>query len=172
MAKLPSEDVLSKNQLYAIGCVAVESSRLDQTIETWIWIICGLDEDTGRLFTDRAQLDGKIGMLRDLVKARIKGASARAAFKRITDDLAMAVPRRNTVIHGEWLSEPEPLKRLPARSNYPVAIRMKRDQKNIPPVHATEVMAIAKNLAHLHARLQMFCFEHWGELDPSRRRRP
>ena len=171
MARLPSQSVLSSKQLQAIGAVAVEASNLELLIETLIWIVCELGEDTGRIFTDRLQLDGKLALLREITKARIKTPMAQEIFKKITDDISAVLPKRNTIIHGEWMAVPKALKGHAAEQGYPVAVRMKRSQPNIPPVPAREVMSVAHDLAGLHARLWAFYLKHWHELVPSLRKR-
>ena len=113
MKKLHSERILNKKQLHAIGCVAVESSRLETLIEILIWIICGFDEDRGRIFTDRVQLDGKVSLLRALVKEKKTTQKFRDRFKEITDEISSTIPKRNTIIHGDWLGVPKSLRKIP-----------------------------------------------------------
>jgi hypothetical protein len=171
MANLQSERILNKKQLYAIGSVAVESSRLETLIELLIWSICGFDKEQGRIFTDRTQLDGKLAILRELIKDQLKSVKTKAEFKTISDAISNTIPKRNTIIHGEWLGVPKALKKIPeVKSDYPVAIRIKMGRSNIPPIHADEVSRVARSLGDHHEQLIYFWLGHMHELSPSWRK--
>src|SRR5436190_1928547 len=45
--------LLTGSQLRAIGVVVVEASALEHTLEQMIWTASGLQDDTGRIFTER-----------------------------------------------------------------------------------------------------------------------
>lgn len=166
---LADQGLLSDEQLQAIGLVAVESSKLESEIEFFTWMICGFDEESGRVLTDRLQLDGKLSLVRELTNIRIKSDQMRADFKDITDRISDLIPKRNTIIHGEWHGALGAiLKQLPKAKSYPIAVRFKRDQRNIPIVPAGDVRAVADRLAHVRIQFLAFFLQNFEKLAPLR----
>ena len=170
MKQLPCEEMLNKDELHAIGAVAVESSSLENLIELLIFFTLDFDPDKdefefGEIITDRYQLDGKLSLLRELVYIRIKDAALREKFKAIFDEISDLISRRNTVIHGEWMRQ-----HLLPGGRPPIVTRHKRTQKNIIKIPADKVMDLAYRLAKAHENLWALYERHMRVLSPSPRK--
>lgn len=101
---LRSEVVLSDAQLRAIGCVAAESSYLDDVLDAYIAILCCLDAHDFRVMTEGMQLQSKVEKLRVLTKARIK-TEFEIEHRQLFDEIKEAITDRNNVVHGSWSVE-------------------------------------------------------------------
>jgi hypothetical protein len=149
--------VLTASQLRAIGVVAVESAQLELTLELLIRQICGMDMETGRLFTDSMQLSTKLRTLRELVKDRI-AKDDEGECRRLFDRIADLIPKRNTIIHGEWWP-PELI-----GTATPEAVRLRRGKDRIPNVKASDVLSIGRHLGAAHTGLIFFVLKRWRSL--------
>jgi hypothetical protein len=158
-----SQVILTPEQLQAIGSVAVETSYLEEWVEMLIWELCGFDENTGRIFTEKMMLDAKIGLLSDLLTPRIEDKETGAEFKEIFDSIKNDIPKRNTIIHGHWGSKDAHVSlfniasgKIPSDS---VAVRKRR--KAAPaPVLAKDVIKIAQRISRHRAKLMRFAVKH------------
>ena len=158
-----SEKILTPEQLQAIGSVAVEASRLEEWVEILIWELCGFDEKTGRVFTERMMLDAKVELFRDLFTQRNSDKKIASEFKEIFDKIKGDIPKRNTIIHGHW--SPEDIKAslfkiVSGQScSDSVAVR-KRLKKTPPPVLAKDVIEVARRLHYHRKALVLFFGKH------------
>ena len=158
-----SQVILTPEQLQAIGSVAVETSYLEEWVELLVWELCGFDEDTGRIFTEKMMLDAKVGLLSDLLTPRINDKAVMAEFKEIFDSIKDDIPKRNTIIHGQWGSKDARVSlfnlasgRIPSDS---VAVRKRRKSAPVP-VLAKDVIKIAQRIAGHRKKLMRFAVKH------------
>lgn len=156
--------LLTQEQREAIGCVAVESSRVDNLIEGMIWDLLDLDKPRGLAVTAKIQFKGKAEMLYELIKLR--DPKAGTAFAGLYSDLTNINAKRRLIIHGTW--------DLPGgrgTGNYLAMLvsgQYKQEHEahatfpkgNVKPFPASEVMAVAQELGALYFRLIDFLIEH------------
>ena len=159
MSPLPSELDLTPEQLKAIGCVAVESARVDLLVERIILIICNYDFDTGKMYTDRLELGAKLNLLRQFTFAKIEHDEARTNFQRIYDGLKNVLLVRDTIIHRRWKIR---LNYLSSMGPFSAGFRAGRGQEK-KPMRPDKIMSIAKRLYKLHGELWNFYRLHAHE---------
>lgn len=98
---LQSEVTLDAEQLRAIGCVAVESTYLEEQLDWIVRHLAVLDEHDFRVFTANLQLSGKLNLVSKLMDSRLQPEHVRER-----DDLFSAISKqitdRNNIIHGVW----------------------------------------------------------------------
>lgn len=158
---LPSELTLSRVQLQAIGSVAVESAYLDFFVEGLIWDICSLDTPTGKCFTKNLQLKGKLELLSDVAKPKIKDKRRLALFTKIISELKEANENRNAIVHGIWAPKTPISKKGWLRDHDAIAIkdRLKTGPRLFP---VSEIRATAKKLVWgIWALLKFSQLENW-----------
>lgn len=158
-----SQIILTPEQLQAIGSVAVEASCLEEWVELLIWELCGFDESTGRVFTDKMMLDAKVSLLRDLLIQRIKDKEIAAEFKDIFDKIKDDIPKRNTIIHGHWGSQDDRVSLSQIASGHvfsdSIAIRKRLNGASIP-VLAKDVIKVAQRISRHRVKLMRFAVKH------------
>lgn len=98
---LRSEITLEADQLRAIGCVAVESAYLEETLDWTIRHLAVLDEHDFRVLAANAQLSAKLTLLSKLMESRLK-----PEYLQERTDLISAISKqitdRNNIVHGVW----------------------------------------------------------------------
>jgi hypothetical protein len=166
---LRSEIVLTDEQLRAIGCVAVEFTYLETSLDSVIEKLCCLDEHDFRLLTAGAQISPKLKIARDVTEARIK-AEFRERHKNLFDDISHQVAQRNNVIHGHWrvpkltghqsnLGEKGWRELKWTRKGDPFAIRKKRGEPGHTIFKSKDLMEIARGLHRARTALLSFLRE-------------
>lgn len=98
---LRSEVTLKEDQLRAIGCVAVESTYLEDFLDNIIQVLCCLDEHDFRVLTAEAPISEKLHVVKMVTKSRLKPEF----YKRhqlLFNSIQQHITDRNTVIHGSW----------------------------------------------------------------------
>jgi len=158
---LHADEVLTKEHQAAIGCVAVESARLEQLITVLIWSVLAVEIPIGQRITDEfATVTGKLELLKDLFALNL-AEDVNAEFRSIYEDITKVLPRRNTVIHGRW----EPMYSLAEVASYGkigmIPIRKERTRVRQQPrksksqriEQASDVMNIAKEVHRCHSSL-------------------
>lgn len=160
---LQSEIILTPVQRAAVGCVAVESTYLEVHIEAMIWSLSGLDAKRGPLFTGNVQLSNRIELLRGLGDLLLDGEQ-HATFTGLIGDLKDCVAKRNTVIHGTWISQASDYLDLlvDGPEKHPPAKAIKDRRNKVPvTISATEIMDVAHRLSDLRRRLGDFYNRTW-----------
>lgn len=158
-----SEIILTPEQLQAIGSVAVEASYLEECVEMLIWELCGFEENTGRVFTEKMMLDGKVTLLRELLIPRIVDKKVAADFKDIFDKIKDDIPKRNTIIHGHWGSKDDriSLSKIASGHTYSDSIAVRKRLKGAPvPILAKDVIQIARRISRHRVKLMRFAVKH------------
>jgi hypothetical protein len=102
MSTLYARKTLLKDELEAVGSVAVESAALEGFVEWTICRICGLPEHIGRLLFGNMTLGGKIASMVDLIKECVGQDEYQNIFQRLVSDINHEISNRNMVIHGAW----------------------------------------------------------------------
>ena len=161
-----SQMILKKEHREAIGCVAVESSRVEYFLELMIWSLLKLDEAQGRAVTGGAQFATKLNLLKELVE-QICTAPAievfthkeHGLFKRLTD----ANAKRRQIIHGRWgfpdgtVSLRDLLETMLMETK---RIEAEAKFKRATPMPASEVVKVALTYGELHRDLKTFLVDH------------
>src|SRR5690348_10241535 len=101
-SSLSSSRILSKEQLAAIGCVAIESTYAEIFVEEIIWDLCGLDDEHGKHLTDKVSMKSRLELLSRIGKQHTTKLQAEE-LTRIVSDFKIANEDRNTTIHGVWI---------------------------------------------------------------------
>jgi len=162
---LLSEVTLDDGQLRAIGCVAVESTYLEDVLENVIQTLCVLDEHDFRVFIGGTQISAKLALVSKLTDSRIKQEFVEernnlfsAISKQITD--------RNNIIHGIWRVPRLRTKDDPTDPNGfvwvkegdPYAVRRNRGEAGHTIFEPNEIMATARGLARAASDLHKFLY--------------
>lgn len=100
--KLASQIVLSPEELQALGCVAVECAFLEGILEQYIWWLCGVKEDIGRLMTTTMMMERRLDLVSELVKPRLSTEAEKQEFADLIASIRTEASNRNTAIHGRW----------------------------------------------------------------------
>jgi hypothetical protein len=100
MSTLYARKILLKEELEAIGSVAVESAALEGFVEWTICRVCGLPEHIGRLLLGNMTLGGKIASMVDLIKECVGQDEYQEIFQQLVSDISHEISNRNMVIHG------------------------------------------------------------------------
>lgn len=157
---LVSQIILTAEQCEAIGCVAVESARLEELFDWLLWDLLRVDRQVGGALTGRQQFATKLSVLSDLLK--IADEAAWRDIKPLIPDIEEALKRRSVVIHGHWELRNEgqelrsSLRALVSRENLKAIASHRRH----PDVKADEVMAIARRFSDLRERTLEFARAH------------
>lgn len=163
---LPCQKLLRNDQLMAFGCVAVESSSLELSLEAIISIFCKFDEEVGLLFLNR-ELRAKVELVNDLVKINAQGRKEILGdFKPIYDNICNLIPKRNTYIHGDL----DPIINMDGSSiekpmwrTGEVTSTRRRKGVALKPLHADEAMKVAKEISEEHKKLRLFVLGYFPE---------
>ena len=156
------KSMFSDEQLSAIGCLALEATRLESFVDVYIEFECG-EKIATLLLKQNKMAAGKLAVFRSLVLPDIASEELRKEFENWYSTVTTDIERRNTVIHGEWeftgdgIPLRDILKLMMERTN-DVAARKKNGETI---VKANEVMDLArrfaahqKNLIRLMAKIR------------------
>ncbi len=159
---LHANEVLTIEQQAAIGCVAVESSRLEHLIMVMIWSILSLEESMGRIITDNIPtISGKLDLLHRVINDK-NSTINKEEFNLIYQIIKKIIPRRNTVIHGQWqrmytLSQ---VMNMPTITDGPTGHAQvnsrSRKSNNVKSEKAEDIMSIALGIHHCYSSLYDF----------------
>lgn len=157
MSDLYAKRVLSKEQLEAIGCIAVESAFLDAFVEHTIWVLSGMNEAVGRLFTTTMTLGPRMDRLGELIEQRVGAEQYKKVFSVLIGDIKHENSRRNDAIHGLWRltsvtdvgndADGNPLSVLNSEAH-----RFKRDG-GASTIKPDDCIRVATRLSELHDQL-------------------
>src|SRR5687767_2688603 len=101
VAPTRAEMNLSPEELQAIGAVAVDSTYLEQLIENYIGLICGLTVHDLRVLLGNSQFGVKVQMLKEITRPRIP-PEFEGWHEKLFGDIAHQVTERNDLVHGFW----------------------------------------------------------------------
>jgi len=161
---LHAEEVLLPEHQAAIGCVAVESARLEHLITVLIWSALSVETNIGKIITDNfATVSGKLDLLRDL-SSPLFAEAMQKEFHTIYENITQILPRRNTVIHGHWepmysladIASFATIAGIPIRKERTRVRQQARKSKTPRFEKATDVMAIALELHRCYSALYDF----------------
>ena len=159
MTKLYAENLLTKEQLQAIGHVAIESARLDSMLDRMICFICGLGDASGKALVEERDLTPKLQIFRQLVIERLRNRKVRDKFESLYARHAGAIHERNAFVHGKWFgivsSERPPLAQV---------------VHNKTKLHGDKAIATALSLANFQHELEAFFLLYGHKLSTSPRR--
>jgi hypothetical protein len=148
MSMLLSEYVLTDEQLKAVGCLALEATRLETHLEQAILDHCG--SVMGKLLLDRNKmLDAKLDLFRDIFIHETLSDEHAKELEKLYADIKIDIPRRNTVIHGSW--EDPAIRNFLALANNPQ--RNATAYKKSVSMKASDVMDLAYRFGFYQLRL-------------------
>lgn len=154
--------ILTKDQLAAIGSLAIESTYLEHLVENIIWEISELEPDVGKFFTNGVQLNNRLELLNSIGRQLLKDkGEALDQFSKLISDLKIANANRNTIIHGYWTHSTKNFLQLlrDGPEKHPPAIATKR-RLNSEPIKfsAEDIDAASKQIHELYVNLfNFFC---------------
>src|ERR1039457_6958722 len=159
---LHASEVLTVEQQAAIGCVAVESARLEHLIMVVIWSLLYLEASMGRLFTDNIPtISGKLDLLHGIVNDKFSTLN-KEEFNVIFQVIKKIIPRRNTVIHGQWerMHTLAQLMKMPTISDGPTGHALvnsrSRKSNSVKSERAEDIMSIALGIHLCYSSLYDF----------------
>jgi hypothetical protein len=159
-----AQTLLTKEQLAAIGCVAIESTYAEAVIEEIIWALCGLDEAHGKHLTTGVQLSNRLELLGALAKLHTP-KEHQPRITKIISDFKIATSDRNTIIHGLWVRTlPDgSLAELDKHPDPKLSAKAEKRRLNLEPLvfSADSVMKVAQTLCDLRADLVGFVEDSW-----------
>lgn len=163
MQALPSELDFSHDQLRAIGCVAIESARLDMLLKRIIVTIFKYDGGVGEGPIDRIETSAKLELLCDLVRVKIGREEAIKQFRRIHAAIADALRIRDIVIYGRArIRSPHLSARDPVSSGFGG-----RGSGRARRPRTEGAMSVARRLNKLHGELWGFCRRYGADFLPA-----
>jgi hypothetical protein len=153
---------VNSEQLQAIGMVAAEWSYLESILDTAIWGLGYMEEDTGAAVTTHLSVPARIDMLVTLFHNREGDADATTKLRKICDTIRQSLSRkRGEVIHTRWITG-----EAGTDLSYSVRARgrLERTKKVWP---ASEIRDIAAEIAQCSDQLQAFLQAHGVVDSPS-----
>jgi hypothetical protein len=93
---------VSKEQLAAIGAIAVEGAALEHALEWAIWKMLGLPDDIGELLTTGQNFPRKVNTFKQAAYKRFEDPALRKEADEIAARTLSSSRRRNDVIHASW----------------------------------------------------------------------
>ena len=142
---LISEVVLTDEQLKAVGCLAIESTRLETHVEQAIIDHCGTI--LGEFLVKDKMLGGKVDLFRAVFTREALDENHARALEQLFGELKSDIAKRNTVIHGSW-EERMSLAQLAKMQDRDAAVYKKK-----MTMKASEVMDLARQFANYQNRL-------------------
>lgn len=158
-----SQFVLLPNEREAVGCVAIESSRLEEMVETVAWALLGVNDDQGRAVTGQMMFAHKYGLLQRLIGER--GGEFATGFEPLHQRIARAMDERRQIIHGSWtLPETESirnyLRALVDQEKRSPEMEARAHFKKAAPFKASAVIETARELYLLYYDLARLASKH------------
>jgi hypothetical protein len=152
--------ILTKDQLAAVGSVAIESTVCEQTVDALIWALAGMDESEGRLFTHTMNMQPKLILLGELGKPQLRSKKKLQQFADLISDLKVANGDRNILVHGNWRTDGVGVIRVLAEGAEghapPIAEKHSKQGAVTEQRSAARAEAVAKRLAQLTWELETF----------------
>jgi hypothetical protein len=155
-----SEAVLSKDELAGIGSVAAESTYLENAIEAMIWMLAGIDENTGTIITGNLMLMNRIDLLGKLGNYRLSDEGHKEHLKSLLTRMREAAKERNYIVHGEWTKNGYITLGDMFRGTYDEpAMARRANNSSALPFPAAKIPSTVEKLATLRGELIQF-FAH------------
>lgn len=152
-----SRTTLTKEQLAAIGTVAVESTYCEQWVEDLIWAFLDVEEDQGRWITHNMQMNARLELLHNLASPRLSHPS-REEFADLIARLKTANQQRNLIIHGDWKPREINLLRalLEMTPREPALATKKKPKGTAAIISADDIESVAQAISNLTGELVTF----------------
>ena len=99
---LPIQMILSPAEQAAIGCLAVEVTRLEDYCEELICDLCRLTPIRAEVFVGRMMITAKVEALFSILEPYAKSKKRKDDIKKLLVRIKTLVSDRNTVVHGKW----------------------------------------------------------------------
>jgi len=156
-APLFGEGLLTKDQLEAIGHVAIESSHLETLVGNYLCFTLGLNLTARSMLLDRLGLTAKLNNLKIVVMMRLRNDEAASKrFSDIIESFRTSIDERNRLIHGTWYQVEKP-----PGTFTPVAYK---GHDFTDTISAEKAIGTARALAEFQAELEAFFLLHGDEL--------
>lgn len=167
--RLRAQDVLTADELSAIGCVAVQSAYLERNVEmlAGICIAPHETEDALRPVMSRLGAAAKVELLAELVIPRIPDEARKKRFQVLIAECKAALEERNTIIHGLWDSTPDSKVIEGADGSITVTMGLReatarrRTRKSTFTVDSRKVLDVARVLQGLQDAMDSFFDDDW-----------
>src|ERR1700751_4485807 len=98
------KDLLTNDELAAIGAVAVSSAYMESVVDLLLGLIMKLKERDLQVFTGNLMLRTKLEFLQSIGCSRIKSKAKLKRFEDLITEANHLNSQRRTVIHGTWSS--------------------------------------------------------------------
>jgi hypothetical protein len=100
-----AKDILTKEQLAALGEIAVESAHLEGTVDRMIRVVLRIEPDEFDILIGSRMLGRKIDVLKTCGLVRLAGKKRKRRRYRFTvlmDRIKQLISQRAIAIHGDW----------------------------------------------------------------------
>jgi hypothetical protein len=157
-----SRYLMTKEQLQAIGMLTIEATYVETYLDAAIRWITHLDLPVlDILAPPTLMISAKLKLLNELVRVKTPRPEILAAWRKIYDEISDLIPKRNTVIHGDW-SDGLTLGDLSSAHKKNNAIAYRRGVAN--PVQADEILKLAERFSVVILELSEFFVSQEKEL--------
>ena len=156
---LSSEILLTDDQLKAIGCLAVESSRLESLLDDFIQTVCRFDDTQKELFIGKWMTSQKIDAIKLLIRPRLRSKVKLQKFDTLFEKLKDLIARRNIIIHGDWtISQPYNALAILISGTGRRSDAIANSKKKKLSIKAADVMTVALRLSECRDELFRFYY--------------
>ena len=161
-----SANLLTDARKTAIADVAIASAELEAEVERCIVDLCKLWPGHGRVLLERASVDAKIGIFRQLLEAEFPDAPFLSEFVSVCETLKSLNSERNTVIHGQWVPKSwTNKKRKPGQIGKDIErkniVAVRRNPGKATAVSAKKIKRVADLMILNQALLHELFWEHF-----------
>lgn len=156
---LSSEILLSDEQLKAIGCLAVESSRLELLLDDFIQTICRFTDMQTDFFIGKWMTGAKMDALKLLIRPKLQTKRKLQKFDALFERLKDLIVRRNIIIHGEWtIAQPYNALAVLISGIGRRSDAIANSKKKKLSIKATDVMTVALRISECRDELFRFFY--------------
>lgn len=152
---LKSEFILTQSQLAAVGCVAIESTYLEQEAAIIIWSLLGTDAERGHQVTVALSSTARFELISTLLKQRDLPPQIADAAAKLFARIRAANGQRNTIIHGDWTTSVKNFFLLmrDGADKHPPAKATNNTRRDSTSITADQIMTVARELSECRTEL-------------------
>jgi len=165
--KLLSVELCGEKLLMHIGSIAAESAYLERYTETLLYKLTRLNRDVGRPIIEAPMLGGKLDLLLEVGKARLKNRQKKQAeFRQLISRIKNANADRATAVHGIWIPDISQGIIDSIRNPRPIASKRGKPGKPDVTLAADRAEKLAEEIYNGHVGLHAFARKAWPKLFP------
>jgi hypothetical protein len=155
--RLVSQQILTEEQLAALGSVVAESTYLESLVDIVIGRLAHLTKPQRVALLRKAMFQSKLEIMAELAEAKLKSVSRKKKFAVIVSRLKAANSTRVNAVHGIWWHTSTPL--TIAQRGEAIALHPRSGQTKLA---ASNLMKVAEEISDVHNALFFFYAETWA----------